>query len=341
MTYTVNTGYLSPSADGADSGGDGDGYEDNPGSAYSPGGGTAGDATSGTNTVLSCSDSGKDRHQFYNYGISVSAESSIDGIEVRLDAAVSDAVGEDYICAELSWDGGGTWTAAKSTGSLSASIATYLLGSPTDTWGRTWDGGGDFTNSNFRVRLTNVSDDSSERFDLDWVAVKVHYTEPTPTATSTPTSAPTATSTPTNTPPATATPASCLDFNAGFDADSDGFLYVDDTFRGSNQPAYADGTYEPTGGFSGGGVRVVLGGLDSADILDMSGGWSRDFTLAFDQTITLDLRYRLILAENYEADEFGEALLSIDGTLIGIGANDYLAHLVGNGTGGGDDDTGW
>jgi hypothetical protein len=167
----------------------------------------------------------------------------------------------------------------------------------------------------------------------------IYMRPPRGTTTPFPTQPPT--STPTNTPTSTPTPGGCPSLNAHFDSDSQGFVYSDDTFRGSGAPAYASGTYEPAGGFSGGGLKVLLGDIDDFAILGMSGGWSKQFVLAYDQTVTLDLRYRLRFAANYETDEYGQALLSIDGTLYGTGGNDYLAQLVGDGNGGFTMDTGW
>lgn len=44
-----------------------------------------------------------------------------------------------------------------------------------DTWGRTW-ASGDFSNANFRVRITDVASSTSRDFSLDWVGVQVSYT---------------------------------------------------------------------------------------------------------------------------------------------------------------------
>jgi len=73
--------------------------------------------------------------------------------------------------------------------------------------GRTW-AVGDFTNTNFRVRLINIASNISRDFSLDWAAVQVNYTPltPTPTLTHTPTPTPTDTPTPTPTPTNTPTP---------------------------------------------------------------------------------------------------------------------------------------
>ena len=88
------------------------------------------DADSGTNTGNACNSSGKDRHRFYWYSFGIPASSTINGIEVRLDAAVAgDATGDDpRMCVELSWDGGSSWTAHKVTANLTGTIASFTLG---------------------------------------------------------------------------------------------------------------------------------------------------------------------------------------------------------------------
>jgi len=78
------------------------------------------------------------------------------------------------MCVQLSWDGGMTWTAAQSTPTLSTSEARYLLGGPTNTWGRTWNAG-EFSNGTFRVRVSNVASSKNRDFFLDWISVRVHY----------------------------------------------------------------------------------------------------------------------------------------------------------------------
>jgi hypothetical protein len=87
---------------------------------------------------------------------------------------VDSTSGSPKLCIQLSWDGGNTWTTAKSTPTLTTSEATYVLGSATDLWGRTW-GNGEFSNANFRVRLISVASSTSRDFSLDWVAVNVTY----------------------------------------------------------------------------------------------------------------------------------------------------------------------
>jgi len=172
----TNTGYLSPAAEAVSTGGDGDGYEKNPTNAFALDANSAEDRDSGTNTVTSCSDAGKDRHRFYDYGISVPGGSTVDGIEVRLDARVDDTIGAPFICVELSWDGGASWTAAKTTPTIGTVQSTFFLGSSSDTWGHTWNPPNELVNANFRARITDVAGAVDRRYRMDWIAVQVTYT---------------------------------------------------------------------------------------------------------------------------------------------------------------------
>jgi len=174
-TPPVNTGLLSPTASAAVTSGSGDnnGYEVVPANAFGNDGLFAVDNNSGTNNQTSCTSSRKDRHIFYNYGLSIPGGATIRGIEVRLDGRADSVSGSPKFCVEVSWNGGTSWTAVKSTSTLTTSEASYLLGGAADTWGRTWSSS-DFTN--FRVRVTNVASNNSRDFSLDWVAVQVTYT---------------------------------------------------------------------------------------------------------------------------------------------------------------------
>jgi hypothetical protein len=176
---TGSTGYLNCSANAAvtTASGDNNGFQLNPGNACADDAAFAQDTNSGTNTTLACANTGKDRHLYYNYNVSIPAGSTIDGIELRLDAWADATAGAPSMCVELSWNGGATWTAVKTTPNLTATQATYTLGSATDTWGRTW-ATTDFTNANFRVRITDVNSNNNRDHRLDWVTLRVAYTPP-------------------------------------------------------------------------------------------------------------------------------------------------------------------
>ncbi len=185
-----STGFRNPAAQAVASGGDGDGYETNAAQAFTDSNGEAEDRDSGTNGTLSCTDTGKDRHNFYNYGFSVPAGAAINGIEVLVGARLDSATG--FICAQISWDAGVTWTTAKQTANLTSSFANYTLGGAGDTWGRTWSTT-ELSNANFRLRVIDVANNTSGRFRLDWVAAQVHYTPAAPDTTGPATSDVTAT----------------------------------------------------------------------------------------------------------------------------------------------------
>jgi hypothetical protein len=170
----VNTGLQSPTANAADSGGDGNGYELNPSNAHGNDGVFAVDNNSGTGTQTSCTHNRKDKHRFYNYNFSIPGGATIQGIEVRLDARADSTSGSPRLCVQLSWNGGSSWTSAKSTTTLGTSEQTFILGSSSDTWGRTWSTA-DFSNANFRVRIIDVASNTSRDFSLDWAAVNVYY----------------------------------------------------------------------------------------------------------------------------------------------------------------------
>jgi hypothetical protein len=176
----TSTGFLSPSANAAQTSGAGDnnGYQTSPANAYANDSVVASDTNSGTNNNTSCTNKGKDKHSYYNYNFNIPATAVIQGIQVRLDARADAAAGSPKICVQLSWDGGTTWTAAKSTTTLSTTEATYTLGTTSDKWGRTW-APGNFSNANFRLRVINVASNTSRDFFLDYVAVNVIYANAT------------------------------------------------------------------------------------------------------------------------------------------------------------------
>lgn len=162
--FPGDTGLLDPTNQAADSGGDDDGFEVNPTNAFADGGGNAAN-----------NDGAGDRHLYYDYGISVSPDCSISGIEVRLDWWLDSTIfSTSSMSVEFSWDGGTSWTAAKTDTTETTSEHTAILGGSTDTWGRTWTVA-ELSNANFRVRVTSNSDSSSRDFFLDWVPVRVYY----------------------------------------------------------------------------------------------------------------------------------------------------------------------
>jgi len=157
-----NSTFSDPTAEAADTGGDNDGYELFPVNAFADG-----------SSFASNINGDDDRHRFYNYGFSIHNACTISGIEVRLDWWVDSAGGNNSMDVELSWDGGSSWTTAKTDSEETTTEHTVILGGSTDTWGRTWSVS-DFTNANFRVRAT-MNGVEGRNYFLDWIPVNVHY----------------------------------------------------------------------------------------------------------------------------------------------------------------------
>jgi hypothetical protein len=165
-----NTGYRSPTADYAARGGNDDGFEEDPTYAY------ADDALYAVNHH-----GPGDVHVFYGFGVAPPAGSTVEGVRVRLDWWLNDDTADNGLSAELSWDGGTTWTAAKTDTVETTSEHTGIVGGAGDTWGRVWTPD-ELNDSNFRVRLTcqctGSAECNSRDFYLDWVAVNVYYSSP-------------------------------------------------------------------------------------------------------------------------------------------------------------------
>ena len=163
-----STGLLSPTSQAPDTGGNGDGFEVSPESALTDGLGNAANLA-GTD----------DRHRFYNFGISVPTGCVVTGIEVRLDWWLGATQQTNSMSAELSWDGGSSWTAAKFDTTETTAEHTIILGGPADTWGRTWTPG-EVSDANFQLRLTSRCSGaavqcSKRNYFLDWAAVRVSF----------------------------------------------------------------------------------------------------------------------------------------------------------------------
>jgi hypothetical protein len=83
------------------------------------------------------------------------------------------------MCVQLSWNGGASWTSAKTTSTLTTSEKTYLLGGATDRRGRSWSAA-NLGNTNLLIRVVDIASSTARDFSLDWVAVNVHYTSAPP-----------------------------------------------------------------------------------------------------------------------------------------------------------------
>jgi hypothetical protein len=163
--------------------GDNNGYQTNPNRACGVADGLfARDPNSGTGGTESCGtgttpDTRKDQHRWWGYAFGMpGAVSAINGIEVQAVLRLNNNGGTNNLCAQLSWDGGATWTTIKTQAVTGGNAwTTYAFGGPADTWGRTWSVG-NLSTTNFRVRVINASTQAAKDFDLDSLRVQVTYT---------------------------------------------------------------------------------------------------------------------------------------------------------------------
>ena len=152
-----------------------DGYETAAAQGCAPDGVVAVDASTGTDMADSCTSTTKDRHDFWGYAFGLPpAVGAIEGITVRPTAGMNNNGGVTRICVQLSWDGGSTWTATRSTELPDQDMATYTIGGAAETWGRAWtlpELGPD----RFRLRVVDTSTQPRKDVRLDAIEVAISY----------------------------------------------------------------------------------------------------------------------------------------------------------------------
>ena len=179
VTTATNTGPKScaGASNAAEATGNLNGYESNASRACTDDSSFAVDVNTGAlGHSGTCTNVANDAHRFWGYAFGLPATvTSIDGISVRADAALNNNGGTSNLCVQLSWDGGSSWTTAKTLVMTSASEVTYTFGGAADTWGRTW-AVGNFLTANFRVRVIDATSQPNKDYRLDYLAATVSYT---------------------------------------------------------------------------------------------------------------------------------------------------------------------
>ena len=74
---------------------------------------------------------------------------------------------------------------------------------------------------------------------------------------------------------------------------------------------------------------------------ESSGGWSREFTLEKKAVTTIKFKYRLKVDGNFDNEEYGEAVLTVDGVRYGRGPGKSLLRFNGNSDEKKEFDSGW
>jgi hypothetical protein len=112
------------------------------------------------------------KQDYYNFGFSIPAGSTINGITVTIEAHSLSATGKLYVA--LSYDGGSNWTSTiNHTDIATGADQNYTYGGASNTWGRTWSAP-EFSNANFKVFIERPSDLYNVYVDI--INVKVTYT---------------------------------------------------------------------------------------------------------------------------------------------------------------------
>ncbi|MBN1781766.1 hypothetical protein JW948_11615, partial [bacterium] len=120
-----------------------------------------------------------------------------------------------------------------------------------------------------------------------------------------------------------------------FNQDHDDFQYEDAVFGGNGY--WANGIYSTTLGYYNTGAVLVRLGDSNTGGDETSGAWQRLFYVPFSGNYKASVRCRLKISPAYEPDEFGNAILTIDGVRYGNTPDGELIRL----TGGGGTDSNW
>jgi hypothetical protein len=157
--------------------GDNNGFENDASDSCDSDNDRADDNDSGTGTSTSCTSSQKDRHTFWDFDLrdEINNGATITGVEVRVEAYATTTATTRRMCVDISVNGGSSWTALGQINLSGTSEQTYTLGNSTNVAGNGWNRD-HFSDSNFRVRITNVSNSGSMDFRLDSVQAKTHFT---------------------------------------------------------------------------------------------------------------------------------------------------------------------
>jgi hypothetical protein len=126
--------------------------------------------------ATSADESADNQQDFYNFGLAVHQDATIDGIEVSIKAKPVGYKNPNFR-VRLSYDGGSNWTTSYYTGSY-YSERYKSVGGSSDTWGRSWSPAplSEFDNTNFRVYVENTGDGGDAYACCDHIQVKVYYT---------------------------------------------------------------------------------------------------------------------------------------------------------------------
>lgn len=125
------------------------------------------------------SEAGGSEQGYKDFDLGIPDGSTIQGVEVEVEANSSDASG-CRLRATLSSNGGSNYTGYQSM-NLSDIDTTVTLGGSTNTWGRAW-AAADFSNENFVIKVQDYDPGADCINDavtsVDFLNIKIHFTAP-------------------------------------------------------------------------------------------------------------------------------------------------------------------
>lgn len=133
---------------------------------------------SDNNAAITWKNTSCDQQDYYEFGLSVPAGVTIDGIEVSVEAKRVSTFADDFtINVQLSWNGGSSWTDAKQNTWTTTTDTYKSYGGSSDTWGRGWSSD-DFSDVNFVAYFyLSAGDTTGFAHEVDHIRIKVYYTE--------------------------------------------------------------------------------------------------------------------------------------------------------------------
>lgn len=117
-------------------------------------------------------------------------------------------------------------------------------------------------------------------------------------------------------------PASSCEFAVDFSTGSNDFEFIPNPPANPGAPSYSSNSV------SGGSINTTLGGVDSENINNIESVWSRDCISRSTRNIELQVTASLTQSSEYEADEFSQIALRVNG------ATSLLDTITGDGNGG-------
>ena len=114
------------------------------------------------------------------------------------------------------------------------------------------------------------------------------------------------------------TPVANCNGQVNFASGTNGYSFINDP----QTPAYTSSSV------SGGALNVAVGGVDNADITNMEGAWQQQCESSSSGNVTISVNGSLTQANSYEANEFSQVLLRVNGN------ETVLATVTGDGNGG-------